>query len=732
VVSYEGQIENIIFHNRENGYTVAVLATVNESVTVTGSMPFIHEGENIRVEGEWIYHTKYGRQLNLISYERILPNTVESIEAYLSSGMFKGIGKVMAKRITERFGEETLDVIMFYPDRLAEVRGISRKKAQELAAVFDQQKELRNITMFLQKYGLGPAFAPRIYKEFGNDSVEKITENPYLLADKVTGIGFRTADRIAFNLGIEYDSEFRIRSGIRYSLTKASMEGHTYLPKDSLIEYAGEILEVDTERIKTVFGNYLFDKAIVYEGGNVYLFSLFSAEKNAAFKLVELFTFDNNTVGNDIDGYIEEYERSEHIVFEKEQKEAVINSVNCGVSIITGGPGTGKTTIIKGLVYILEKLDLSYALCAPTGRAAKRMEEATCREAKTIHRLLEAGYSGGTRELEFRKNNTDPLEYDYIIIDEMSMVDITLFNYLLSAIMPMTRVVMVGDKDQLPSVGPGSVIRDLLASDTIPHTELKHIFRQDENSLIVFNAHRINKGEMPVIDNTSKDFFVISRRKDNIADTIIKLCTDRLPEKYSFDWKEDICVLTPVRKGELGVEGLNVSLKSVLNPPSISKKEIESGLFIFREGDRVMQIKNNYDIKWYKYNNIDDVGEGLYNGDIGFIDSIDTESGTIEVLYDNEKVGVYEKINHEELEPAFATTIHKSQGSEFNVVIIPLFSAPRVLLTRNLLYTALTRAKKMAIFVGDEEILREMIENENENRRFTSLDKRLKQFMNDG
>ena len=730
MATYTGQIENIIYHNRENGYTVAVLITEKEAVTVTGSMPFVYEGENIKVEGEWTYHKNYGKQLNVSTYEKVIPNTIESIEAYLSSGIFKGIGEIIAKRITEEFKEDAIDIIMFYPERLAEIKGISKKKAYELAADISQQRELREITMFLQKYGLGPAFVSKIYEEFGNSTIEKIANNPYLLADQIQGIGFKTADRIALNLGIEMNSEFRIKSGFIHTLVNAASYGHVYLPEEELIKNVSDILDVDLEYIKNIFENVLFDGSIINDDGNVYLKTFYSQEKNAAFKLVELFNLSNKIAEYDLDKYIREYENIEKIFLEDEQKKAILNSIRNSTSIITGGPGTGKTMIIKGLIFILDKLDLKFALCAPTGRAAKRMEEATGKEAKTIHRLLEAGYLDNSKERRYGKNSMNPLEYDFIIVDEMSMVDIILFSALLNAIKPETKLIMVGDKDQLPSVGPGSVLKDLLSSEVIPSIELKHIFRQDENSLIVYNAHRINNGLLPVIDNSSNDFFVINKKNGEIDDAIIKLCTERLPEKYSFNWKEDICILTPVRKGILGVEGLNISLQEVLNPPNVEKNEKRLGGYNFREGDRVMQIRNNYDIKWYKYNNIESYGEGLYNGDIGFIDSIDDSAGLIEVLYDNDKVGVYEKGNFEELEPAFATTIHKSQGSEFNVVIIPLFNAPRILMTRNLLYTALTRAKIMVIFVGDPNKLIEMVNNESESKRFTSLDKRLRQFMN--
>ncbi len=730
VETFEGQIESIIFHNNENGYTVAVMAAAGDEVTIIGSMPYVYEGENVKVSGEWTYHQKYGRQLKIIDYERILPNTIEAVNAYLSSGMFRGIGEVTASRITEKFGEDTLDVIAFYPQRLAEVKGISKKKAKELAVEFELQKELRDLTIFLQKNGLGPAFAPRVYKELGNDSIDKIKQNPYLLADKVQGIGFKTADRIAFNLGIEKNSEFRIKSGIVYTLFRASNAGHTYLPRIDLMYYASGILGVDPDHISIVFDNFLFERSLINDDDNIYLPSLYSAEKNAAFKLSELFMIDPGKSEEDLGAYIEEYEAKEKIVFEKEQRDAVVNCIRNGTSIITGGPGTGKTTIIKGLIFILDKLGFTYALCAPTGRAAKRMEEATGIDAKTIHRLLEAGYVENSRDIEFRKNSQNPLDYDFVIVDEMSMIDINLFSSLLAAIMPGSRVVMVGDKDQLPSVGPGSVLKDILKSKVVSFTQLKHIFRQDENSLIVYNAHRINNGDMPVIDNSSKDFFVVSKKKQDICAAIIDLVTENLPAKYSYGWREDISILTPVRKGELGVEGLNERLRQVLNPGSPDKKEAVIASTLFREGDRVMQTRNNYGIRWYKYNQPDFFGEGLYNGDIGFIESIDVEKGIMEVIYDKEKVGIYERLNYEELEPAFASTIHKSQGSEFNVVIIPLFNAPGILMTRNLLYTALTRAKKMVIFVGDIQKLKEMVENDKENKRYTSLDKRLCQFIN--
>lgn len=730
MVSFEGLIESIKYHNPENGYTVATLASKKELVTVVGSMPSVYEGENIKVSGEWTYHNIYGRQLKVSDIQRISPGTVDAIESYLSSGMFKGIGKAMAKRITDKFGEETLDIIMYHPQRLSEIKGIGKKKALELAVEFELQRDLREITMFLQGCGLGPVFATKVYKEFGGDAVSKIKENPYLLADHIQGIGFKTADRIAFKLGIERDSEFRIKSGITYTLYKASSAGHVYLPLEELINEACEILGVGNSRIRDVFTNLVFDRGIVNDGGNIYLSSLFSSEKNAAFKISELTHLSNAYGTDEIEEYISEYEKTEKIVLEEEQKQALHNSIKNGVSIITGGPGTGKTTIIKGLLFILDKLKLSYALCAPTGRAAKRMEEATGRESKTIHRLLEAGYMDNSRELEFRKNSMNPLEYDFVIVDEMSMVDILLFNSLLTAIMPGTRIVMVGDKDQLPSVGPGSVLRDMLECGAVSYMQLRHIFRQDEQSLIVLNAHRINSGQMPIVNNSSKDFFVIPKRRDEIVEYMIKLMTHNLPDKYDVDWRENIWVMTPIRKGELGVEGLNLALRHVLNPPSDKKKELVFAENVFREGDRVMQIRNNYDIKWYKYNNIDIMGEGLYNGDVGFIDLIDDKEDTIEVIFDADKVGIYERLNFEELEPAFASTIHKTQGSEFDIVIIPLFNAPRILLTRNLLYTALTRAKKMAIFIGDSSILKTMVSNETENKRYTSLAKRLRQFIN--
>jgi exodeoxyribonuclease V alpha subunit len=733
LIEIEGTVEDIIYTNEANGYTVCDIRCGSDSLTAVGYMPFISMGETIKASGKWVSHPDYGEQFKVELYEKVMPKTVEAIEKYLSSGIVKGVGPATAAKITAKFGAATLDIIMANPLRLSEIKGISLDKASAIGQALNEQKGLRNVVMFLQEYGVTPSVCIKIYKAYAENAVSTIKENPYRLCEDVFGIGFKTADRIAMKLGIDPASRFRIKSGIKYLLSHAASNGHTYLQEDVLRENAANLLDTETFDIEDALISLIFDKAIVTEkcedSNHIYLASFHSAEQSVCKRLLELSQTQFNLALDDFEDKLERFQREEGIEMAEMQRMAIREAMTSGVLVITGGPGTGKTTIIKSIIRLLAGDGHQVVLAAPTGRAAKRMSEATGFEARTIHRLLEIGYSGDDKELLFLRNDTNPIEADVIIIDEMSMVDILLMNHLLKAVAAGSRLILAGDADQLPSVGAGCVLEDIIGCSMIKTVRLTEIFRQAGESMIIVNAHRINRGEVPVLNARDKDFFFVTRNGlDSITRTVVDLCSRRLPETYGFEPMKDIQVLSPTKKSPTGVINLNQELQKVLNPADRSKAEKVSRDYIFREGDRVMQVRNNYTLRWEKPENKLIDGTGVFNGDVGMISKINEEAQTIEVLFDDERLVEYDFSILDEIEPAFAVTIHKSQGSEFPVVVIPVFPGPPVLMTRNLLYTAVTRAKKLVVLVGEEDSLRSMVENQRETLRNSGLSIKLKNF----
>lgn len=726
LVTYEGTVEEIIFTNEINGFTVCELQNDKEVLVAVGFMPFINVGEILKVTGKMINHPDYGEQMKVEMYEKTLPKTIEAIEKYLGSGLIKGVGPATAKKIVKKFGEETINVIQFHPEELSHIRGITLEKALRIGAAFEEQKELKDVVLFLQEYGISPSFSAKIYKAFGSDTIEKIRLNPYILVEEIHGITFKTADRIAKSIGIDPSSKYRITSGIKYVLSTAAIGGHTFVRSDNLIEYTSNLLDVDISNIDDVLISLIMDKSIYVERcedcNRVYLNSFYNAEHGVCGRLFDLSTVEFNGNLNDFDEKIKAIQVKEGIELADKQIEAVREALINGVLVITGGPGTGKTTIIKTIISLLDGEGYEVALAAPTGRAAKRMTEATGYEAKTIHRLLEIGYAGDEDQLVFMKTEANPIEADVVIIDEMSMVDILLMNNLLKAVACGTRLILVGDVDQLPSVGAGNVLCDIIKSGVIKTVKLTEVFRQAQESMIVVNAHRINRGEQAILNNRDKDFFLVSRNSPmEIAKTILELCNTRIPKSYGFQPMKDIQILTPMRKGMVGVSNLNKELQKILNCPGKNKKEKHFREYLFREGDKVMQIKNNYNLRWEKKDNPLEYGTGVFNGDTGIICQIDAEDQKVVVCFEDEKIVNYDFTILDELEPAFAVTVHKSQGSEFPVVIMPVFSGPQVLMTRNLLYTAVTRARNLVILVGSRKHLDEMIQNDRETNRNSDL-----------
>lgn len=732
-----GIIEEIVFRNEDNGFTVLELREEREGslTTVVGNLPFVVEGERVRVTGEWTVHPDYGPQLKVENLQSVPPSSLDGLEKYLSSGLIKGVGPATAKRLVEHFGLDTLDIIQFNPERLTEVDGIGPAKAEAIAASFAEQKEVREVMLFLQTYGITTTYAIKIYKIYGANTIPLIKENPYRLAREVTGIGFKTADRIARSMGIEHDSPYRVAAGTQYVLSQAASDGHTYLPKEELIRRASSLLGVPKELVENAIVSMAVEQLIHVEEMEdhtaVYLLPFYYAESGVCKGLIELSMTEVESPVIDIDKALEEWQRREGIVLAKRQREAVVEALNNGVLIITGGPGTGKTTTINCIIQLFEQQGLEVVLAAPTGRAAKRLTETTGREAKTIHRLLEYGYlgDGEGEELLFQKDEDDPLEADVVVIDEMSMVDILLMNHLLKAIVPGTRLIMVGDIDQLPSVGPGNVLKDIINSGLIRVICLDEIFRQAQESMIVVNAHRINCGEFPYLNVPGKDFYFDRRHSSqDILNTLIDLVCRRIPSFGPYDPMRDIQVLTPMRKGIVGVNKLNEELQRTLNPPEPNKEEHPFRDVIFREGDKVMQIKNNYRTPWKRiqYGKTVEEGEGVFNGDVGYILKIDKEEKIMQVLFDDDRHVVYDFTQLDELELAYAISIHKSQGSEFPIVVIPMSWGPPMLMTRNLLYTAVTRARNMVVLVGKESVIRDMIANNRISHRYSGLEKRLR------
>lgn len=733
MIVVEGTIEDIIYTNEANGYTVCEIRSGKNILTAVGYMPFINAGETIKASGKWASHPDYGEQFKVELYEKVLPQTVEAIEKYLASGIVKGVGPATAARIVAKFGVSTLEIINTSPQRLSEIKGISLDKATTIGQALVEQRGLREVVMFLQEYGITPSICIKIHKAYADMAVPRIKENPYRLCEDIFGIGFKTADRIAMKLGIDPASRFRIKSGIKYLLSHDASNGHTYMQENRLKEHAGDLLGEDAFDIEDALISLIFDKAVVSEKGadsnHIYLSSFYNAEQSVCKRLLELSQTRFNTGLEDFEDKLERLQQEEGIELAQMQREAIREAMTSGVLVITGGPGTGKTTIIKSMIKLLAGDGHRVSLAAPTGRAAKRMSEATGFEARTIHRLLEIGYAGDDKELLFQRNDNNPIEADVIIIDEMSMVDILLMNHLLKAVPAGSRLILAGDADQLPSVGAGSVLEDIISCNVIKTVRLTEIFRQAGESMIIVNAHRINKGEVPFLNAREKDFFFVSRNgMDSIVHTVVDLCSRRLPDTYGFNPMKDIQVLSPSKKSPAGVLNLNLELQKVLNSADRKKAEKVSRDYIFREGDRVMQVRNNYALRWERLENKLIEGTGVFNGDVGVIRKIDEEAQNIVVLFDDERLAEYDFSILDEIEPAFAVTIHKSQGSEFPVVVMPVFPGPQVLMTRNLLYTAVTRAKKMVVLVGDEDSLLKMVENRRETLRNSGLSDKLKYF----
>lgn len=733
----DGLVEAVIFKSEDTGYVVAKITANKEVNTIVGTMPLIKEGQQIEVKGEWIKHKQFGRQFNVEEYKEVLPTSTKEIEKYLSTGIIHGIGPVTAKKIVKAFGEETLNILDNNIERLKEVEGIGEKKYNIIYQSYLETRELKDIIMFFQKHGVTINQCLKIYKKFGGDAQNIVSENPYILSDEISGIGFLTSDRIAKSLGVELISDFRIQSGIKYVLNSFSGLGNTYMPKDKLINEAQRVLSVDKELIEVNIYNSVLEGKIKIEKINeieaVYSLPYYFCELGVTNKIITLSIENFQTINSDITFEISSFERKNNIVFADYQKEAILGAFENGIEIITGGPGTGKTTIIKCIIEIYENNGMKVLLAAPTGRAAKRMTESTGREAKTIHRLLEMGVSDNENSF-FGRGEGEPLEGDVIIVDEASMIDIMLMNSLLKAIKLGTRLIIVGDADQLPSVGPGNVLRDLIDSEFIKVVRLKDIFRQGKESMIITNAHRINNGELPYLNKKGGDFFFDNRESnEEILETILDLVNRRLP-LFNSKWNKirDFQVLSPTKKGILGINNLNNELQSILNPPSKDKKERKFKDSVFREGDKVMQTKNNYSLKWNRINGYgDNEGVGIFNGDMGFIESISEENRTVTVVFDDERRIVYDNLYVEELELAYAITIHKSQGSEFKVIITPAFMGSAFLMNRNILYTGITRAKELVVVVGNQRALKYMVDNTNSMERYSSLKERILDIISD-
>ncbi len=744
----EGYIEHVIYHS-ENGYTVFVLINNGQEITCVGSFSSINEGEYLELEGAYQVHPTYGDQFRVEKFTSIAPKDVLAMERYLGSGAVKGIGAALAARIVRRFQGDTFRIIEEEPERLAEIKGISEKRAREIAAQLEEKREMRQAMLFLQQYGISPGLSVKIFQKYGQAMYDKIKKNPYQLADDIEGVGFRTADEIAQRVGICQDSDFRVRSGILYTLLQAAGEGHTCLPKDRLLFQARELLQVPEEVVEKHLTDLYVERRLVQrmlpnpeytgfpENGDreapfFYAESYYHMELRVASMLCAL----NQTLETEgwVQKRLEQVERRSKIRLEEEQRQAVVEAVQNGLLIITGGPGTGKTTTINTIIQYFEEENLEILLAAPTGRAAKRMTETTGYEAKTIHRLLELT---GNPEQEqnravFMRDGDNPLEADVVIIDEMSMVDLFLMQALLRAILPGTRLILVGDVNQLPSVGPGNVLRDMIASEAFPVVRLTRIFRQAAESDIIVNAHRINRGEPIKWNNKSRDFFFLERQEPLVvARVVLALVQEKLP-RYVKAKPFDIQVLTPMRKGPLGVEQLNGILQEYLNPKDSQKEEKEYKKGLFREGDKVMQIRNNYQLEWEvrnRYGMAVDRGLGIFNGDMGIIKQINHFAENMQVEFDEGRLVTYDFKQLDELELAYAITIHKSQGSEYPAVVIPLLGGPRMLMNRNLLYTAVTRARACVTLVGSAAVFENMVKNESEQKRYSGLSQTIRSYL---
>ncbi len=727
MVSIKGTVEGIIYRNEENGYTVFVLSTEDNYETVTGTFPLIREGDFISVFGLFVEHDTYGTQFKAESYEIVAPESIEEIEAYLSSGIIRGIGPKIARDIVDYFGTETLKVMEKEPEKLVLVQGIGKAKAQGIAEAFKELQGAQRTVMFLQKFGITPKMALKIYTFYGDSTVETLHENPYKLVSDIEGIGFMTADKISKSMGMDMHSEFRISAGIRYCLTEAANEGHTYLPKEILISRAAMLMGLEEKEILDsilpLSLNFVIRNMLINKVNAVYHPSLYNAEGFVANALLQLQTSVKEE--KHIEKEIEAYEKEKNITLAQNQRLAVVSAMNNGICIITGGPGTGKTTTLDCIIHLFRKRGIELQLAAPTGRAAKRMSNSTKTDAKTIHRLLEytKNDSGG---FAFKRNKSNPLSCGVCIVDEASMIDIFLMQALLDGLKKGTRLILVGDSDQLPSVGAGNVLGDMIASDIFRTVRLNEVFRQAKESHIITNAHRINKGEMPVVNQKGGDFFLERRYSEEEAlNTVVDLCKRRLPNAYNYSPFSDIQVMAPVKKGLAGVINLNKALQQALNPPEKNKKEHTVGEDVFRQGDKVMQIRNNYDREWQmrdSYGNLTS-GTGVFNGDSGIITEIDIREMVVE--FDDGRISVYAFQELEELTLAYAISVHKSQGCEFPVVVMPIVSVNNRITTRNLLYTAVTRASRLVVLCGNENAINTAVNNIDTQKRYSSLHVRL-------
>ena len=729
-----GTIKAIIFQNEENSYTVLMLKTNNGNVTCVGTLPMVNVGENLELEGEYVVNKTYGEQFKVSHAKVVQPKTENGIVRYLSSGLIHGVGKVTAENIVKTFGKETLNIIELNPSRLVEVKGISEQKAMLIAESYLNIKRMQDTIMFLQEYEISSRMAVKIYETYHERTMEKLKTNPYALVEDVDGIGFITADKIANKLGIPFDSDFRLRAGILHILKEgAEKNGHTYMPCSEVYAEVSQLLKIDfqdfEEKIERIIFQMQIDNVLrsekIYDVDVFMLSKYYHIERSSAKKILSLLS--HTVTQKDFSNEISSFEKTNKIELHEQQKQAVLTSLNSGISVITGGPGTGKTTIIKCILSLMRNQRKNTLLLAPTGRAAKRMSESCGVEAKTIHRALEIDFSNPNEC--FRYNEFNKLTCDCIIVDEVSMVDVVLLNALLKATKRNCQVVLVGDKDQLPSVGAGNVLADILNSNVVPYVCLTEIYRQAKESLIVLNAHAINEGKMPKIDNKSKDFFFESKTETaDILKTVVALTTERLP-KFANIEPSKIQVLAPMKNGVCGIENLNRVLQEKINPPSFYKSELTTERMIFRLNDKVMQIVNNYELGWIKEdeNGLREVGEGVFNGDIGTVTNVDYIKGEIEVTFEDGRVCTYERSELINLQLAYAMTIHKSQGSEFDVVVIPIIAGTGKILTRNLLYTAVTRAKKIVVLVGSQFYLRRMVENDYTAKRYSSLCWLLKQ-----
>jgi len=729
----KGTVEHIVFRNSSNGYTVAHFDVEGDLVTVVGNFEELNHGEYLKITGYWIEHKSYGDQFSMESYALEIPTSTEGITRYLASGILPGIGEKTAKAIVARFGEETLDILDNYPDRLGEIKGIGKKTLAGIKEVYSEQKEVRQVMIQIQDYGISANWAMKLYKTYKTDTVSILLNQPYQMIEDIRGIGFKIADQIAAQLGFETNSPGRILAGIKFCLGECYNRGNTFMTEAELIKTSARILGVNSDDIIYQLGELVLMGGIIQETVRdeqvYYPRNLFEAEDNAALAMARISKGLYEIPDVNIEEKIKKYEREMSITLDDKQREAIAAAMDHGVIIITGGPGTGKTTIINGIVRIFEEIGLKTVLAAPTGRAAKRITETTGHEAKTIHRLLEYEFSQNEDFPSFSKDEANPLEVDAIIVDESSMIDILLMDSLLMAIQPGTRLIMVGDADQLPSVGPGNVLKDVIESDAVKVLELDRIYRQSEESLISVNAFEINHGHMPDINNESDFLFLNKNDGDKLLRDILELVTHRIPNAKGFKSIQDIQVISPMKKGKVGVTNLNKELQAVLNPPNENRAQREFGMVIFREGDKVMQIKNNYHLKWEDANGFEE-GEGIYNGDIGILENINEAMKSFTILFNDGKRVLYDFEQMDEITHAYAMTVHKSQGSEFPVVVMPIVGGPPLFLNRKLLYTAVTRAKKLLILMGSSYVFSQMIKSGDTQERQTALRERIIDYIN--